>query len=117
MLIHIRLPSTLKVDSSRQLQSAAAALKTTEEFLHACSDQAYILISQPNVNAADLSGSRSVPMLRRAISDKNIKTTVSISEVMGEMSAEAIQNYLASNCGANVVNVELEGKIDGLECL
>lgn len=68
-----------------------------------------MIVSQPNANAADYSSSRAVPNLRRAMTSTNVKTRASVTEVVGEIDPQEIQNFITSKCDALVENFVASG--------
>lgn len=63
------------------------------------------------VRADDFSNSRAVPNLRKAISSKDLRTKLSISEVFGELDPDELKNYLVSTCQAAVISLDGSSKL------
>ena len=111
---HLRFPSTSQGPSSRQIQASSDVLEATKNFLNACPSDTYIIVSQPTVHADDLSNSRAVPHLRKAMSNKNMKTKFGISEVVGQVDPEDLKDYLVSNCQAAFIALDGSSKLNPL---
>jgi hypothetical protein len=87
---------------NKQIQSAATSVKITEDFLSNCPSDLYVIVSQPNANAADYKSSFAVPQLRRMMGDAAIKTKVTVSEVVGAINPNDLEAYISSTCDALV---------------
>ncbi|KAL0944070.1 ER protein big1 [Colletotrichum truncatum] len=88
-----------------QLQTESQVFKSVQDILSSCPTDHYLLVSQPNANAADIRGPdggdcRS-PNLCRAISGKNVRGIYSVAEVVGEVKADSIAEYIQKTCGSN----------------
>jgi hypothetical protein len=66
------------------------------------------------VHADDLSNSRAVPHLRKAISDKKLRTKFGISEVVGEVNPEELKDYLVLNCQAAFIHLDGSSNLNPL---
>jgi hypothetical protein len=86
---------------------------TAVEFLKKCSSDAYVLVSQPNVNARDYESQKAVPHLRRAMGSKDVVTRFNVADVVGEIKADGLQDYLENQCGALVTKAEDYSKSSG----
>lgn len=109
---YTRPPPALQESSSRQIQASADILEATKNFLNACPSDTYIIVRQPMVHAEDLSNTKAVPNLRRAMSNKSLRTKFSISEVVGEIDPEEMKDYLVSNCQAGFISVDGSSIVD-----
>jgi len=70
--------------------------------LSSCPSKNYILLSQENVNLDDFTSDRAVPFLRRALKSDGVKSVINVAEVVGQSSADVIQQYLQETCGATI---------------
>jgi hypothetical protein len=86
-------------------------LENTKNFLDACPSDTYIIVSQPTINVEDLSNFRAVPYLRKAMSNKNMRTKIGISEVVGQVDPEYLKDYLVSNCQAAFISLDGSSKL------
>ncbi len=103
---HLRFPSTAQELSSRQIQASSDVLETTKNFLNGCPSDTYIIVSQPTVHADDLFNSRAIPHLRQAMSNRNMRTKIGISEMVGQVDPEYLKQYLVSNCQAGFISLD-----------
>ncbi|KAI9742673.1 MAG: hypothetical protein M1818_003814 [Claussenomyces sp. TS43310] len=99
------LPSPLPVYSNKRLHPATSVLQDTKEFLATCPSDTYIIISQPNANVDDFSTSRTVPFLRRAMTNDDVETAFSVAEVSGQLQAEDLRDYIKTTCKAMTVDI------------
>ncbi|KAM5434929.1 hypothetical protein McanCB56680_004846 [Microsporum canis] len=92
---------------SSQLQSASSLLSTVSSDLSSCPSDFYILVSQPGVHVLDFSNRRSAPRLRERVlkQDGVIKSSFTVSEVVGEFDADSLQKQLENTCKAETVVV------------
>jgi hypothetical protein len=93
------VPAALQDALTEQLQSSTNVLRATREFLSTCPSDIYVIISQPNANAADYSHG-SVPYLQRAMSNEGVQTKFSLSEVVGleDGIADDLADYVSEKC-------------------
>ena len=79
--------------------------------LEACTSDTYIVVSQPGVNAGDFQG-RAAPYLRMKMlgDDKSIRSSLTVNEVVGELSADYISNVIQEKCGAGHLRVDASSK-------
>ncbi|KXH28127.1 ER protein BIG1 [Colletotrichum simmondsii] len=93
-----------------QLQTQSQVVKTVQDLLSSCPTDRYLLVSQPNVNAADIrnpdSGDCQSPNLCRAISDKDARGVYSVAEVVGEVPIGKLADYIKKSCAGKTVEVE-----------
>ncbi|KAI1075228.1 ER protein BIG1 [Whalleya microplaca] len=82
--------------SQEQLQSSSQALSSAKQLLSSCPTERYLVISQPNLNAAYLSSKDAVPKLRQSL-DK-AASRFSVAEVAGELDLKQIANYIREAC-------------------
>jgi len=75
------------------------------------------MVSQPTVHADDFSNSRAVPHLRKAMSDKKLRTKLGISEVVGEVNPEELKDYLVSNCQSAFIALDGSSKLNRLRLI
>jgi hypothetical protein len=84
--------------------SIADSSEVTADVLNAlkhCPTNSYYIVEQPGVSSADYVDGRAAPQLSRYMAgqDAEIKTTLAIPEIVGQVDAAAITAYLLSNCG------------------
>ncbi|KAL1957087.1 hypothetical protein VTO42DRAFT_6345 [Malbranchea cinnamomea] len=96
--------------SSQQLESASSVTEDVTEKLSSCPSQFYILASQPGVHAMDYSSKRSAPRLREQVlkKDNTIRSSFTVSEVVGEVDNSSFESLLVSKCGAGVMEVDAQ---------
>jgi hypothetical protein len=90
--------------TSEQLMTAEHATSMVDILLSTCPTDRYLLVSQPHVNAADLTtpeGPCAVPNLCRAMENEAIQHRFTIAEVFGPMLIHDISNTIKETC-ANV---------------
>ena len=98
--------------SSPQIISATSLGSTLVKELGKCPSDIYVIVSQPGVNALDYSGQHSTPHLDRWISgeDKDIRTSYTVSDVLGELDIGALVRTLEKKCGAGTLTVDASSK-------
>ncbi|KAK1968439.1 ER protein BIG1 [Colletotrichum sublineola] len=104
--------STAKFTQSdpAQLQTESQVVKSVQEILSACPTDHYLLVAQPNVNAADIrgpdGGDCKAPNLCRAIAGSDVHGVYSVAEVVGEVSFGALADYIKTSCAGKTVEIE-----------
>ncbi|KAM0286015.1 hypothetical protein ACHAQH_001205 [Verticillium albo-atrum] len=82
-----------------QLQTGSQVLSTIQSILDSCPTENYHVISQPNANAVDIRGEGcKVPSVCGAISSKKVHSRYGVAEVLGEVEASAVTEYIYSGC-------------------
>ncbi|KAI9674476.1 MAG: hypothetical protein M1817_001814 [Caeruleum heppii] len=95
-----------------QLTSATSLLHTLHTHLHTCPSDAYVLISQPGVNAVDYASSRAAPGLSSRLSrieghgGEDVKTSFQVKDVIGQVDLDVVQDLLEDKCGAKVLKID-----------
>ncbi|KAK4250317.1 BIG/ATPase V1 complex, subunit S1 [Corynascus novoguineensis] len=91
--------------STPQLQTASQVFTTAKSLLSSCPTSRYVLISQPNLHAADIrdgsgidSNSCRMPSLCRAAESGNKKSSWDVAEVIGQLSGKALEEYINGAC-------------------
>ncbi|KAL8928233.1 MAG: hypothetical protein Q9208_001943 [Pyrenodesmia sp. 3 TL-2023] len=94
--------------SSPQIVSADTLSKSITPQLSTCPSDTYVIVTQPGVHAQDYSDGLSMPFLRRKIQGKDdrIRSSVSVTDVLGTMDTDAIVQTLESKCGAALMKVD-----------
>ncbi|KAL8750201.1 MAG: hypothetical protein Q9199_007226 [Rusavskia elegans] len=94
--------------SSPQIASASTVQETITSQLSKCPSDTYIVVIQPGVHAEDYSDSYAAPHLRRKVSgeDKRIRSTMSVSDVLGQVNAEEIVGIVEEKCGAALLRID-----------
>ncbi|KAI0446591.1 ER protein BIG1 [Xylaria telfairii] len=82
--------------SKDQLQSSSKVLEATKKLLASCPTNHYLLVSQPNLNAAHLSSKAAVPKLSDSLS--HAASSYSIAEVAGELDVRSVAAYIRETC-------------------
>lgn len=80
--------------------------------LEECTSDTYIIVSQPGVNAADYQD-RAAPFLRMKMlgDDKSIRSSLTVKEVLGEVSGISLSKAVQQKCGAGHLRVDASSKI------
>lgn len=71
-----------------------------------------MIVSQPGVNAADYQDRFSAPHMRQNIAgdNKNVRSSITVSNVMGALDAEGMSKEVQERCGAEVLHVDASSK-------
>ncbi|KAI1754407.1 ER protein BIG1 [Xylaria castorea] len=103
--------STVKLEKSiskDQLQSSSKVLEATKRLLASCPTDHYLLVSQPNLNAAHLSSKDAIPELSDFLGQA--ASSYSVAEVAGELDLRSVAAYIRETCelpGSAVDVIEL----------
>ncbi|AEO62905.1 uncharacterized protein THITE_2107704 [Thermothielavioides terrestris NRRL 8126] len=107
--------------SDAQLQTSSQVLAAAKSLLASCPTTRYILVSQPNMHAADFRATDSsnsgtgnscrMPNLCRAVRAAGENASWSVAEVIGQVSGRPLAEYVAQACEARGV----EAKLDKIE--
>ncbi|WYZ38929.1 hypothetical protein EsH8_III_000843 [Colletotrichum jinshuiense] len=97
-----------------QLQTESQVLKSVQDLLSSCPTDRYLLVSQPNVNAADIRGPDGndckATNLCSAISGNGVRGVYSVAEVVGEVAVDKLAEYIKTACAdkgkAETVRIE-----------
>ncbi|KAL1839347.1 hypothetical protein VTJ49DRAFT_1615 [Mycothermus thermophilus] len=102
--------------SASQLQTSSQLLTNVKSLLSSCPTKRYILVSQPNMHAADFRSEPSssstssrgclMPHLCDAVRDAGEDRAWSVAEVVGQVSATSLEEYVKSVCGEGQAVVE-----------
>ncbi|KAI1391167.1 BIG1-domain-containing protein [Hypoxylon trugodes] len=79
-----------------QIQSIPEVQLSMQQFLGSCPTDRYLVVSQPNLNAGDLSAKDAVPNLRRSLDKAHVSHT--IAEVAGQLDTKDITRYIQKAC-------------------
>ncbi|KAL2176363.1 BIG/ATPase V1 complex, subunit S1 [Thermothelomyces heterothallicus CBS 202.75] len=106
----LRTPS-----STPQLQTASQVFTTAKSLLSSCPSSRYVLVSQPNLHAADIrdgssGGSRScrLPNLCRAVESDENNSNWDVAEVIGQLSGKALEEYINDACEGRKQDVSVQ---------
>lgn len=82
----------------------AASSDVTADVLKAlehCPTKSYVVIEQRGVSAADYADGRAAPQLSKYMAGKHaeVKSTVAIPDIVGNIDTTAITRHLVSKCG------------------
>ncbi|KAI0397263.1 BIG1-domain-containing protein [Xylariaceae sp. FL0594] len=80
-----------------QLQSSSRVIESAKKLLSSCPTDHYLLVSQPNLNAAHLSSPATVPNLSKSLNQA--ASSYSIAEVAGDVDLKSIAAYIQEKCG------------------
>ncbi|MCJ1262037.1 hypothetical protein MMC22_001906 [Lobaria immixta] len=88
--------------------SAASLSKTITSELRKCPSDTYVIVSQPGVNAADYHDRFSAPHMRQNIAgnNKNIRSSMTVPNVVGALDADSLSKEVQEKCGAEVLLVD-----------
>lgn len=94
--------------SSPQIASASSAQDTITSQLSKCPSDTYIVVTQPGVHAEDYSDRYAAPHLRRKVSgeDDRIRSTMSVTDVLGQVNTEEIAGIVGDRCGAASLRID-----------
>lgn len=92
--------------------SIAQSTSVTADVLEAlkeCPTKNYVVVEQEGVSAADYADGRSTPRLAHYMAGQQheVKSTVSVSDVVGKVDVAEITKYLEAKCGT-VKSVQLD---------
>ncbi|KAI0201313.1 ER protein BIG1 [Astrocystis sublimbata] len=82
--------------SQDQLQSSTKVIEATKQLLASCPTNHYLLVSQPNLNAAHLASKAAVPELSDSLG--RAASRYSVAEVAGEFDLRSIAAYIRDTC-------------------
>jgi hypothetical protein len=108
---YTRLSSTSAKFSPRQLQRQEDVFDASLSFLDACPSDTYLIVSQRGISATDLSRSKAVPHLRKMLSNNDLKTKFSISEVSGILDSAQLGRHIVTKCGALEMQLDPTGAL------
>lgn len=117
MLPMLKLPRVLF--SSPQIVKSASLSTSINEAFQKCPSDTYLIVSQPAVNAADYHDPQAAPRLRRNISGENkyIRSSMTVSDVLGALDPESVSRQLQEKCGAEAVKIDASSKRSSLPIL
>ena len=110
---HILLTEIRLLIPSPQLQFAKSITSDISRTLSQCPSDYYIFVSQPGVSASDYSSPKAAPALSRYMNagkPSDIRSTTSISEVVGEVEVALWRETVRESCGAKVTHVDATSK-------
>ncbi|EAS28815.3 uncharacterized protein CIMG_07561 [Coccidioides immitis RS] len=89
--------------SSRQILSANTVRDDVHRKLLSCPSDYYIIVSQPGVHFLDYASRKSSPRLREKVlkKDSAVKSSLAVSEVVGDIDIGDLVSKLESRCGAD----------------
>lgn len=98
--------------SSPQIVSASSLSKIVLLELRKCPSDTYVIVSQPGVNVADYHDRFSAPHMRRNIAgdNKNVRSSMTVSNVLGTLDAGNISKEVQEKCGADVLHLDASSK-------
>ncbi|KAK4114568.1 BIG1-domain-containing protein [Canariomyces notabilis] len=97
-----------------QLQTSAQVLASAKQLLASCPTERYILVSQPNLHAADIRdddgpdrGDCRMPFLCRAVAGEGI-SHFSVAEVVGQVSGRPLDEFIKTVCAEKGKQVHVD---------
>lgn len=93
---------------SPQIVKAATLSQDLERQLGRCPSDAYVLVSQAGVSAADYSSKGSMSQMRAKMLGKEgrIGSSMSVQDVLGNLDIEAFSRMLQEKCGAALTRID-----------
>ncbi|XDG02061.1 hypothetical protein ABKA04_001676 [Annulohypoxylon sp. FPYF3050] len=79
-----------------QIQSSGDVSASAQKILSGCPTERYLIVSQPNLNANDLSAKDAVPNLRRSL--EKAQTRYTVAEVAGELNLKEVSAHIKASC-------------------
>jgi len=104
--------STAKLPGSShqgQIQSSTQVLSSVRELLSSCPTERYLLVSQPNLNAAHLADEKATPRFRQSLGKAS--SQFSVAEVAGDIHLQELSSFINEACIGNnptITGIELE---------
>jgi hypothetical protein len=94
--------------SSPQIASASSVYDTISKGLESCPSDIYVIVSQPGVSSMDYQSSDATSYLRKFVSgeNKHIRSSFTVSEVLGAIDTSALASALEKRCGAGLLSVD-----------
>ncbi|KAL8832461.1 MAG: hypothetical protein Q9170_004872 [Blastenia crenularia] len=94
--------------TSPQITTAETIFKSISFQLSTCPSDTYIIVTQPGVHAEDYKDRYAAPYLRKKIQgeDKRIRSSMSITDILGEVDTDALMRLVGEQCGAAVMKVD-----------
>ncbi|KAL8734430.1 MAG: hypothetical protein Q9181_003210 [Wetmoreana brouardii] len=91
-----------------QIASGETVSREVISQLSKCPSDTYVIVTQPGVNAEDYSYRYAAPHLRKQVlgEDKRIRSTVTVTDVLGDVDADTIIQDVGSKCGAALLKVD-----------
>lgn len=76
--------------------------------LSQCPSDTYVIVSQPGVDAEDYKSGAAAPRLRRRMlsSDHTIRSSFSVSDVLGEVDPDMLMAEVEDKCEASLLSVD-----------
>jgi hypothetical protein len=101
-----------QIISSPQIVTASSLIETLSTNLEKCPSDTYVIVSQPRANAADFAVARSAPHLRKRISgdNENVRSSLSVTDVLGVVDTDLIQSSLEEKCQAGLMTVDASSR-------
>ncbi|KAK4212117.1 BIG/ATPase V1 complex, subunit S1 [Rhypophila decipiens] len=95
-----------------QLQTSTQIIEAAKDVLSSCPTEKYLIVSVPNLHAADVRDATDfkMPILKRAMGEKKLHDGLSVAEVVGQVSTGPLVDYIEATClktAGKKVNVEL----------
>ncbi|KAI9809708.1 MAG: hypothetical protein M1825_000140 [Sarcosagium campestre] len=92
------------------LIQSSSLLQTVKQRLEGCSSDAYVIVSQPGVSDADFEKAESAPRLKRSmaagIKDSLVRSSFSVSDVIGDFDVDDVQDFLEVTCKTEVMSID-----------
>ncbi|KAI9663499.1 MAG: hypothetical protein M1831_002508 [Alyxoria varia] len=84
-----------------------------DELSKDCTQDAYIIVSQPGISSRDFQHKNAAPNLRRILSepDENIKSSISIPNLVGSVDVDLLQRQIESRCKVPATVLDVKDRI------
>ncbi|RYO87326.1 hypothetical protein DL766_007666 [Monosporascus sp. MC13-8B] len=97
-----KLPKPASLD---QLQSSSQVMESAKHLLKSCPTTRYLVVSQPNLNAAHLAAGQAVPNLYQRL--EKAESRLSIAEVIGDLDVKELSDYIRESCDGKSATVDV----------
>ncbi|RYP88478.1 hypothetical protein DL770_004642 [Monosporascus sp. CRB-9-2] len=91
--------------SLEQLQSSSQVMESAKDLLKSCPTTRYLVVSQPNLNAAHLAAGQAVPNLYQSL--QNAESRLSIAEVVGHLDVKELSDYIRESCDGKSASIDV----------
>ncbi|RYP24510.1 hypothetical protein DL765_000530 [Monosporascus sp. GIB2] len=97
-----KLPEPASLD---QLQSSSQVMESAKGLLKSCPTTRYLVVSQPNLNAAHLVAGQAVPNLYQRL--ERAESRLSIAEVIGDLDVKELSDFIRESCDGKSATVDV----------
>ena len=98
--------------SSSDLVTAHHLSEIITPQLEKCTSDTYVIVSQPGADVTDYSAQGATPHLKQNVlgDTKNIRSSLAVKEVLGQLDIEEMSQVVQSRCGAGHLRVDASSK-------